>query len=244
MPTLPPTNSIGPMSSLTWGQAIARIAGVVSGARLPDAQGAARDALSETLQDWDTRHDWKFTQVVAPDILIDGSSDSFALPTTFKTPYVAYLHNTRQPLFYIERGNWHRMFPGEQARSTPKYYTLYNSNETGVGDLFPGSGVADTLVVLYYRSMTYNDDDGAMLDILQRWEGYILDGAKAKLCLGKVAGDKADRYQMRYEMGIKKAKENDRRVPDQFLAFQAPVRLDIGRTFSDWSTDTWGWGGY
>lgn len=231
------------MSALTWGAATARIAGAISGRNQPDSLGAARDALIETLQDWDTRHDWKFTQVVADDIAVDSSTDSFSLPTNFKTPYVAYLVTNRKPLWYVERGNWHRMFPGEIARQIPAYYTLYNNDSTGAGELFPLCGIADTLVVLYYRSIIYEDDDGAVLDIPKRWEGYILDGAKSKLSLGKSAGDKTDRYQLRYENGIKRAKENDRRVPDQFLAFQAPVRLDTSRSFSSTGWDGSGWGG-
>ena len=173
MPSLVSTN-LGPMSTLQWGQATARIAGAVSGARQPDSLAAARDALVETLQDWDTRHDWRFEQVVADDIDITGATDTFDLPTNFKKPYVAYLVSSKIPLWFIERGNWHRAFPGDISRQSPRFYTLYNNDETGLGELYPPSSIADTLKVLYYRSLTYDDSDGALLDIPKRWEGYVL----------------------------------------------------------------------
>jgi hypothetical protein len=224
MPTIEST-SLGPKSSLTWGEAISRIAGSVSGTRQADSLSAARDALTETLQDWDSRHDWRFEQVVADDIDITSSTDTFSLPSNFKKPYVAYLHSSKVPLWYVERANWHRAFPGATSRQTPKYYTLYNNDESGLGELYPPSSIADTLKVLYYRSMIYSDSDDAFLDIYSRWEGYVLHGAKALLTLGKVAGNKSDRYMALYEAGIKRAKEDDRRLPDQFLSFQPPSQL-------------------
>jgi len=224
MPTLSLAD-IGPMSTLKWGTAISRIAGSVSGARQPDSLAAARDALNETLQDWDARHDWRFEQVVAPDIAITSATDSFNLPTNYKKPYVAYLVTSKVPLWFVERGNWHRAFPGDTSRQTPRFYTLYNNDVTGQGELFPLSGIADTLKILYYRAMAYSNSDEALLDIPQRWEGYILHGSKALLTLGKVAGNKSDRYMQLYEAGIKRAKEDDRRLPDQFLAFQPPSQM-------------------
>ena len=224
MPTLP-SASTGPMSALSWREACARVAGSVSGARQPDSVGAARDALNETLQDWDTRHDWRFEQIIADNIAIDSAADSYTLPTTFKKPYVAYLVGAKVPLWYIERGNWHRAFPGEVSRQIPRYYTLYNTDATGNVDLFPLVGIADTLVVLYYRSMIYTANDDAVVDIPARWETYILDGAKGRLSLGKGAHQKADRYMAMYEAGIHKAKVDDRRLPDQFLSFEPPSQI-------------------
>ena len=225
MPTLQSSN-LGPMSSLTWSKAAARVAGVISGAKQPDSLAAAKDSLIETLQDWDSRADWRFTQVVAPDIAITGSTDTFDLPTNFKKPYVAYLVSAQTPLWYVERANWHRVFPGTgTVRQTPKFYTLYNESDTGKGDLFPLSGITDTLVVLYYRSMIYEDSDTALLDLPKRWEGYLLHGARALLSLSKQASQKSDRFMQLYEAGIAKAKQDDRRVPDQFLSFQPPSQL-------------------
>jgi hypothetical protein len=209
------------MSELTWETAIRRIAGSVSMRGQPDAQGAAREALTETLQDWDSRRDWRFTQVVAPDINIVPGDTTVTLPTLFKKPYVAYLVNNKTPLFYLERANWHRALPGYTSQSIPKWYTMFNEASTGTADIFPTCGITDTLVMLYYRPMTYEDGDPQFLDIPRRWEGYILHGAKALLTLGK-GNQKVDRYFTLYEAGIKKAKEDDMRIPDQFVSFQPP----------------------
>ncbi len=224
MPSLLPEQTLQ-MSQLTWRAACARVAGAISLANQPDALDAARDAISETLEDWDSRHDWRFTQIVAPDITISGGDSTFDLPTTFKKPYVAYLSGSRQPLFFIERGNWHRMFPGLTSQSVPGFYTLYNEASTGKGDLFATASSDDTLNLLYYRSMKYTDDDDATLDILSRWSGYILAGARMRLVASKIANDKALFWEKRYEMGIREAKKDDRRMPDQFLSFSGPASM-------------------
>lgn len=231
------------MSSLKWSAAAARIAGAVIGARQPDALAAARDAISETLQDWDTRRDWRYTQIVAPDLAIAVGDTAFDLPTTFKKPYVAYLNTGKNPLWYIERGNWHRVFPGTTSTSKPQYYTLFNEASTGRADIFPTAGAADTLTVLYYKSITYSDSDEAVLDVPARWEGYILDGARARLTLAKNS-QKSDKYFMLYEAGIKRAKEDDLRVPDQFVAFRPPDEMQVPPYWNPNSTweATWGVG--
>lgn len=224
MPSLPNSNS-GPMSSVTWGEAASRVAGAVSGTRLPDSVSAAKDALQETLEDWDSRRDWKYTQVVAPDITLTAGDSEFDLPSLFKKPYVAYLQTSRKPLFYIERANWHRVFPGTTDASAGRYYTLFNEMASGQGQLFPPVDASDTLVLLYYRPIIVRDDDNALLDIPQRWTGYILRGARALLTTGKSAGKKSDDWWALYEKGIKQAKSDDLRVPDQFVSFMPPESM-------------------
>lgn len=213
------------MSTLTWGEAASRVAGTISGARLPDSLGAAKDAIRETLEDWDTRRDWRYTQVVAPDIAVSGGATAFDLPTPFKKPYVAYLQTSRRSLNYIERANWHRVFPGTPTSSAGQYYTLFNEMDTGQGQLFPPLDASDTLVLLYYRPIITYDDDASLLDIPNRWTGYVLRGARALLTTGKSAGKKSDDWWALYEKGIKAAKEDDLRIPDQFLSFVPPEAM-------------------
>jgi hypothetical protein len=189
-----------------------------------EALDAAKDAIEETLEDWDTRRDWKYTQIVAPDITLAANATTFDLPTSFKKPYVAYLVTSRTSLSYIERANWHRVMPGSTDGGVSRWYTLYNDATTGKGDLFPKSGSADTLVVLYHRGITYRDGDNEFLDIPRRWQGYVLKGAKALLTLGKESR-KSDAYFALYEAGLKKAKEDDQRLPDQFISFQPPSAM-------------------
>ncbi len=99
MPSVPSSN-VGPMSNLTWSAAARLVAGAISLASQPDALAAAHDAISETIQDWDTRRDWRYTQIVAPDITIATADTGFSLPTGFKKPYVAYLVNSKRPLWF------------------------------------------------------------------------------------------------------------------------------------------------
>jgi hypothetical protein len=201
---------------------------------------AAKDALDETLQDWDTRRDWKYTQVIAPDITIAAGDDTFNLETNFKKPYVAYLANNRIPLSYIERGNWHRVAPGFLDQGIPNYYTLYNDASTAQGMIMPVSSIADTMVLLYYRDITHRDSDQQPLDVPKRWEGYILNGAKARLTLGKESR-KADAYFGLYEAGLHLAKRDDLRVPDQFVSFIAQSNSDWVRNYC-YSSEISAWG--
>jgi hypothetical protein len=236
------------MSALTWGEACKRVAGSISGASQPDALSAARDAIQETLQDWDSRRDWRYTQVVAPDISIAVNDSTFALPTTFKKPYVAYLTTAKKPLWYIERANWHRIYPGSTATSIPDYYSIYNEATTAVGNLFPTASAVDTLVVLYYKAIDYIGADTEFVDIPDRWAGYILAGARMRLIASKVASDKAVFWLNQYEAGVKKAKEDDQRIPDQFLSFEPPDSMAMPPYHNPNSTraaqfGTFGWGG-
>ena len=229
------------MSNLQWGAAAARVAGSIASAKQPDALAAARDAISETLQDWDSRHDWRFTQVVAPDIALTAADAHFDLPTAYKKPYVAYISGATSPLWYIERGNWHRSFPGVQPGGPPAFYTLYDSDSTGQGDLFPAADADSTLVVLYYRPITYTDDASAPLDILRRWEGYVLSGARGRLIGARVASEKAAFWLNMYELGIKQAKADDRRLPDQFLAFTPrEIQANMARNPNMGFDGSWG----
>jgi hypothetical protein len=201
---------------------MARVAGVISGARQADSTNAAKDAISETLEDWDSRRDWKYTQVVAPDISLSANSADFDLPTNFKKPYVAYLNTNKIPLFYIERANWHRIFPNYTSASSGGWYTLFNEMSTGKGQLFPIVSGPETLTVLYYRSIITTGAETALLDIPQRWTGYILRGARALLTTGKSAGKKSDDWWALFEKGIQHARVDDLRNPDQFVSFQPP----------------------
>lgn len=225
MPSLQSDNTLQ-MSQLTWRKAARRVAGSISLANQPDALEAAKDAIQETLEDWDTRADWRFTQIVAPTISLASGDGSFNLPTTFKKPYVAYL-SSRRLLHYIERGNWHRLFPAETAASVPGYYTLFNEATTAQGQIFAPTAANDTLNLLYYRAIEYSGDDEDTLDIIARWNGYILAGARMRLVAMKIANDKALFWEKRYEHGILKAMEDDRRMPDQFLTFEGPVNRPI-----------------
>jgi hypothetical protein len=230
------------MSSLQWNTAARRVAGAISLGSQPDAIAAARDAISETLQDWDTRRDWRYTQVVAPNIALAAGATTFDLPTTFKKPYVAYLTEPKVVLWYIERANWHRLFPGSTTASTPGYYTLFNDATTGKGDIFAPTAAAATLVVLYYKAILYTDSDDAALDIPARWEGYILAGARMRLIASKVASEKALFWEKQYEQGVKRAKEDDLRLPDQFISFQPPESMNTPPWWNPNSTWQAQWG--
>jgi hypothetical protein len=240
MPSLPSNPTVA-MSTLTWAEAARRVAGAVSLARGPDAVEAAKEALEETFNDWDTRRDWKFTQVIAPDITVSVGDTTFNLETNFKKPYVAYLVNNRSPLIYVERSNWHREAPGYIDQGIPRYYTLYNNASTATGSLMPASSVGDTMVLLYYRDIVARDDDNETLDIPKRWTGYILNGAKARLTLGKESR-KADMYFNMYEAGIKLAKADDQRVPDQFVTFLSQNEVNFMNYFNPNALSGPGWG--
>lgn len=211
---------------MTWGQVIRRVAGAISLSQQPDAISAARDAVQETLEDMDTRRDWRFTQVVAPDIPLTAGQSSFQLPTLFKKPYVAYLAS-KHPLFYIERANWHRVYPGSTFQTISKWYSLFNDASTGNGDLFPPSAAADTLTLLYYRPISYIGGDDDLIDLPQRWSYVLTAGGKMRLISTKVVADKSRWWEEQYEKSLKRAKEDDLRIPDQFVSFQPPDAFNV-----------------
>lgn len=219
MPSLPST-ALGQMSILPWSDAIARVARVLGGTSDPDLLGASRDFLRETLQDWETRREWRYLNTVADDIAVaSASGGEYELPATFKKPYTAYLSGTQTPLQYIERFEWDKRQNGQNSASTPGYYTLYNYAETGMVALWPPPSHADTLKVLYVRNITHEASDDTAVDIPARWEGYILAGARFRLLGSKEGSEKAQFWGQQYEQGFLKAVADDVRIPDSFMGF-------------------------
>lgn len=218
MPSLPST-ALGQMSVLPWSEAISRVARVLGGTSDPDLLGASRDFLRETLQDWETRREWRYLNTIADDIAVVSGTQEYDLPSAFKKPYTAYLSGSFQPLGYIERYEWDKRNSGLTSPSTPCYYTLYNYNETGQVALWPSPSVNDTLKVLYIRAITHEGADDVALDIPARWEGYILAGARYRLLGSKEGSEKASFWGQEYERGFLKAVADDGRIPDAFLAF-------------------------
>jgi hypothetical protein len=241
VPTLP-SGSFTTMSTLTWGDAISDVAGAVSLKSSGDTRLAAQRAITATLQDWHTRHDWRFTQVIASDIPIAAGTSDFALPSTFKKPYVAYTSTTRPALEFIEVGNWYRAASLYGSGGGPWFYTLFNSDDTGLGQVFPPVGSDSLIQLLYYREGTYYPtDDTTALDIPKRWEVYILDGAKARLTLGKES-KKSDTYFALYEKGIKQARVDDRRQPDYFATFSPSANSDTNAFYNpNAAVAQWDW---
>src|SRR5258706_11051965 len=111
MPSLINTNS-GPSSNLTWAQAKRRVARSVGRMNDPNILDAAQDAISEAIQDWNTEKDWRFLQIIAPDITTTAGTNRYPLPTNYKKPYDAYLRVAQRKLEYVEARLHDTLFPG------------------------------------------------------------------------------------------------------------------------------------
>lgn len=211
------------MSTMSWTEASRRVARVVGGRSDPDALEAARDFLRETLQDWDTRRDWRYLHTIADDIAIVPGDEGADLPSAFKKPYNAYLDGI-SPLTYIERFEWDKRTAGIPGPGQPAFYSLFNVENRGRIELWPHSSISATLKVLYTRSPGFVADDEP-LDIPERWEGYILAGARYRLVGSKEGSEKAQFWKKEYEDGVGKAVADDNRIPDRFEGFRPMATL-------------------
>jgi len=208
------------MSTLQWGAAKRSVARVVGGQDDPDVLAAAGEHIRAVLQDWNTRRCWQFLQVLAPDIPITAALGStYALPARVKKPYVAKLMTNGQYLVYSPRRMYSMVIASETTASTPTHYTLYNFGTTGNIELLPANGLSDTLRVWYYRLMQEEGTDTDVLDITQRYEGYVLDAARARLIAEKGPIDKLAFWKVEAEAGYKRAVADDEFVPDHHVGF-------------------------
>src|SRR5580765_3584778 len=114
MPSLINSNA-GPASVLTLGGAAVRVARAVGLESDPSALQAAKDCISEAIDEWNRRHNWRFLQIIAPDIPVVGGTSTYALPATFKRPYDAYLTSSKVKLEFATRQQWDGLNPGDTS---------------------------------------------------------------------------------------------------------------------------------
>jgi hypothetical protein len=185
----------------------------------PNILAAAKDAISEAIQDWNTDKDWRFLQIIAPDIPITTATTRYALPSNFKKPYDAYLAGGVK-LEYVEARLHDTLLPGANAIANCTAYTLYNVGTTGEIQLLPNS-VNDTLTVRYYRPIIEADADGAFLDMPSRYVPGILAKARGLLCLDMKDFGGSDRWMAIAQTRLAWAKRDDDRIPDEEIRFRA-----------------------
>lgn len=218
MPSLINSNA-GAMSSKTWLQAKQEVAQVVGGQNDPDSLLAAKAQIRAVLEDWNTRRNWQFLQVIAPDIAVVAGTSTYDLPTTFKRPYSVRLLGSPRTLWYVTRREYNRLSPYQSPNTYPTHYTLFNAATTGQIELIPANGVAETMRVWYYRPMVEEDEDDATLDVLGRYTNYVLDGARARLLGLKGPTEKLPFWKQEMEAGFAKAQADDENIPDEDAGF-------------------------
>lgn len=221
MPSLLSSSS-GQASSLTWGQAKARVARSGSGSNVPENLVVAGEALQETIQFWNARKHWRFLHVLADDITLVSGTAEYALPTNCKTVYAAWLEGVRQPLHHVEprlRGEAGYITP---SNGLPTMYEVFNTATTGNITLVPtpDSATYGPLVVYYYRDMVSHASDTDILDCPARYEHAIIAGARVRYLALK--GDESAKIQVWNKMaeeGLMYAIGDDNNQPDMNKGF-------------------------
>jgi hypothetical protein len=191
----------------------------VGGMSDPNILEAAKDALAEAIQDWNTEKDWRFLQIIAPNIAITSATTRYALPTNFKKPYDAYLVNSQIKLEYVEARLADTILPGGGSVAGCSAYSLYNVGTTGEIELLPTS-TTDTLVVRYYRPIIESDRDDAFLDLPSRYVPGVLASARSLLCWDAKDFAGGDRWAALGTKRLQWAKRDDERIPDEEIRFR------------------------
>jgi hypothetical protein len=228
VPSLSNTNS-GPSATLTWDDAARRAARVIGGANDPETLDVAKEALSEILQEWNAEKEWRFTQIIAPAITVTADTARYALPTTFKKPYDAYLGNDHRKLEYLEGRRFDAM-GGEASFRKAVGYMLYNVGTTGEIELFgtPVAGdVPETLIVRYYRLIDTVGNGEDLLDIPAAYVPALLAGTRALLCAER-ADTALNYWEAKYRIRLAAAKVDDARIPDEVLGFVSEAQYRTG----------------
>src|SRR5437867_4156474 len=100
----------------------------------------------------------------------------------------------------------------QRGGATPVAYTLFNTGTTGNLELLPVNGVADTLVVRYYRPVMGFVTDLDFLDIPARYEAALLAEARVILLGQRGPGEKLPLWLERSQRGWAEAIVDDERI--------------------------------
>jgi len=225
-------------STLSWGQAKTRVAGVAGSAGDSDQLIMAGYFLEEAFRAFEAAKDWKYLFASTTISITAGTSD-YNLPSDFRKIYnVRVSVGNPRVLQYIDKRDYDLLRPDQSAVTTPTGYMLTGlwNNSPGKITLVPNNALTDSMIVNYYRNITIPDaivqgttaSDSATLDIPIFYQGFLLAWARALYLASKGGEEERQRFWANLaQEGLLKARAADEFVPDDLLAFgPAPNRIN------------------
>lgn len=204
-------------SSLSWANAVAKVADVIGASADVPMLGRAHDALRSATQRWANYYPWSWLQATAT--VTASSNGDVILPTGFRTLYDLIYAGSPLRLYYMEPRLYDQLRPNDES-ATPTHYTLFNVGATGMMRLIPPPGAQATATIRYWRRMQMGTSYSATsvtADVPEDYEAGWLALAKWYFLVDK--GGEAERAAALKEEGLLSL--NQARSAEQFQPDQA-----------------------
>lgn len=202
------------MAILTFAQAkaqVAKVQGRSSDADLLTEAGEEIQRVFEELNLWDL----EFLRTSQNVSVLMGTQD-YNLNANARKIYSVRLVNGTRPIAYLEQRDWDRIALDQTEAGTIQAYTLIRSSNTQVQlRFFPIPAEADTAVVLYYRLLTSPSVDGDALDIIERYQTWIIYQSRSNILAAHGDIERASYWQERADRMYRKLRQEDFDAPDR-----------------------------
>lgn len=169
------------MAILTYLQAKQQVAQVIGNTADTDLLNEAGAEIQRSVEELNLIDaDWLTAEQTIS--LVVGTSD-YNLNSNFRKVFSVRLQTNLRPLRYIEQRMWDRNIANPTSNSTPIGYNIFprSSNTVAQIRVLPPPSSVENMLVKYYKSMDTPTVDGTALDIVERYQGWIIFQAKANL---------------------------------------------------------------
>ena len=169
------------MAILTYGAAKALVAQVLGNSTDTDLLTEAGAEIQRVVEELNLKDlDWLATSQTIP--LVIGTAD-YNLNSNFRKVYSVRLESNKRVLTYIEQREWDRTIYDQTSNRTPFGYNIFprTSNTQAQIRFLPTPAGVENATVKYYKAMDTPSVDGTALDIVERYQGWIIYQAKANI---------------------------------------------------------------
>lgn len=206
------------LSSITFSQAKSRIARAIGGQGDAAVLGAAGEALTMAISEWNMKRDWNWALTPAADIPTVIGTQDYVLPTNVKKIYEVHIGNPPRSLAFIDEREYKRSRWDQTIRGLPIWYTsIYAGTPlTSYIRLYPIPASVIAVTVRYFRNLAAPTLDADTLDIPAIYENGLLWLAKALFLADRDAENaRTGFWQQKADHIMTKAIEQDDREPDR-----------------------------
>jgi hypothetical protein len=169
------------MAILTFAQAKAQVAQAIGNATDTDALTEAGAEIQRVVEELNLKDlDWLTAEQT---IALVVGTDEYNLNTDFRKIYSVRLETNKRPLKYIEQRVWDRSIYDQISNRTPWGYNIFprSSNTVAQIRVLPPPASVENILVKYYKLMATPSVDGTALDIVERYQAWIIYQARANI---------------------------------------------------------------
>ncbi len=169
------------MAILTFAQAKAQVAQAIGNSTDTDALTEAGAEIQRVVEELNLKDlDWLTAEQT---IALVAGTDEYSLNSNFRKVYSVRLETNKRPLKYIEQRVWDRSIYDQTSNRTPWGYNIFprSSNTVAQIRILPPPASAENILVKYYKLMETPSVDGTALDIVERYQGWIIYQARANI---------------------------------------------------------------